>query len=158
MVNGTDTYKQVLGRSGVMKRKWIWILGCIILILIYAGWRFWIGAPGDRYALAHEINHMIRTHDLVEINKISYNQDTRLFLSKLPIDAEVNKSKTQSDLDYDNVGSHITIYHYETVLDEHSVDVYMKSNTPGLHFFFPQWTVTRISVNGLPPLSRSFMD
>jgi hypothetical protein len=146
------------GRGDLLKRKrTFWIVTCVAAILLY-GTRTWDGLDGDKYALAHEMRQVIRANHSLEINKLSYDKNTSDFLTKLAKNSSVVVSNTRDLLDYEIISPHVVIYHYTTSVNGKTADVYLKSNMAGFHFLIPDWSITQISVDGLPVLDRFFME
>ncbi|WML45468.1 hypothetical protein [Neobacillus sp. PS3-40] len=131
--------------SGVRKTILGSIIGIMVLGFLFFCFRVWVGMfNGDEFFIKWQLRRLI--HNPVAFQSVSEDTSTIQFLEHLPKNPSI--SSIQEDLDHDN-----KVQHYQAKINKESVDLYVRDI--GLVQTF---SITRISVDGLPCLPEFFMD
>jgi hypothetical protein len=131
--------------SGVRKSILWSIVGILMLGFLTICFRVWVGMlNGDDLFIKWQLRRLI--HNPIAIQTVSENTSTIQFLEHLPKNPSI--SSIQEELDHDN-----KVQHYQAKINNKSVDLYVRDIG-----WVQTFSITKISVDGLPRLPELFMD
>jgi hypothetical protein len=132
-------------RMSRLGKRILWsVVGIVVLGVLLFCFSVWVAFfNGEDLFIKWHLTRII--YNPVAIQSISKDTSTVEFLENLPKDPSI--SDIQEELDHNN-----EVEHYKVKINEKSVDLYVHIN------MFRTFSITKISVDGLPNLPEFFMD